>query len=122
MRLGCAAMRLSAPSLLLALLLATPPRSVAAAQPATTASRPPRAHGRFSASERAAMARITPASLSGPLRFLSDDLLEGRKPGSTGADLAVKYLAAELEGSGYLPGVPATADSPPSFLQPVPLI
>src|SRR6266851_8497742 len=111
-------MPLSALPLVLALLLAAPTRSVAAAP----ASQPARAHGRFSASERAAMARITPASLSGPLRFLSDDLLEGRKPGSTGADLAVKYLAAELEGSGYLPGVPATADSPPSYLQPVPLI
>src|SRR5439155_216424 len=62
-------------------------------------------------------------SISGPVRFLSDDLLEGRKPGSTGSDLAVKYLAAELEGAGYAPGVLATADAPqPSFFQPVPLI
>src|SRR2546428_2360975 len=112
-------MPLSALPLVLALLVAAPHRSVAAAP----ASQPARAHGRFSASERAAMARITPASLSGPLRFLSDDLLEGRKPGSTGADLAVKYLAAELEGAGYAPGVLATADAPqPSFFQPGPLI
>src|SRR6266481_6083543 len=77
----------------------------------------------FSPSERAAAARITPAAISGPLRFLSDDLLEGRKPGSAGADLAVKYLAAELEGLGYLPGVPASAGSPQaSFFQAVPLI
>ncbi len=116
-------MPLSALSALVAVLLAVPTQPAAAAQPAPAAAQPARAHGRFSASERAAMARITPASLSGPLRFLSDDLMEGRKPGSTGADLAVKYLAAELEGAGYLPGVPGTPDSPqPSFFQPVPLI
>jgi len=116
-------MPLSALSALLAVLAAVATQHAAAAQAAPAAVQPPRAQGRFSASERAAMARITPASLSGPLRFLSDDLLEGRKPGSTGSDLAVKYLAAELEGAGYLPGMPATADSrQPSFFQPVPLI
>jgi len=116
-------MPLSALSFLLAVLVAVPTQPAAAAQPTPAAVHPARAQGRFSASERAAMARITPASLSGPLRFLSDDLMEGRKPGSTGSDLAVKYLAAELESAGYLPGVPGTADSlQPSFFQPVPLI
>src|SRR6266478_6662050 len=116
-------MPLSALSFLLAVLVAVPTQPAAAARPTPAAVQPARAQGRFSASERAAMARITPASLSGPLRFLSDDLLEGRKPGSTGADLAVKYLAAELEGLGYLPGVPASAGSPQaSFFQAVPLI
>src|SRR6267143_700460 len=101
----------------LAVLTAAPARAPSATPAA------PRAQSHFSAAERAAMARITPAAISGPLRFLSDDLLEGRKPGSTGSDVAVKYLAAELEGAGYLPGVPATAESPQgSFFQPVPLI
>src|SRR5205807_138597 len=76
----------------------------------------PQHAGRFSASERAAAARITPAAISGPLRFLSDDLLEGRKPGSTGAQLAVSYLAAELEGAGIQPGVPGVDGGQPSFL------
>ena len=115
-------MPLSTLSPLLAFLIAAPARPTTA-HAAAASSQPVRAQSRFSTTERAAMARITPASLSGPLRFLSDDLLEGRKPGSTGADLAVKYLAAELEGAGYLPGVPATTDSPqPSFFQSVPLI
>src|SRR5258706_11483567 len=101
----------------LAVLTAAPARAPSATPAA------PRAQSRFSAAERAAMARITPAAISGPIRFLADDLLEGRKPGSAGADLAVKYLATELEGAGYLAGVPATADSPqPSFFHPVPLI
>src|SRR5205814_7500030 len=116
-RIGCAAMPLAPLSAVVGLLVAAP------AQPPATAQTAPRAQSRFSAAERAAMARITPAAISGPIRFLSDDLLEGRKPGSTGADLAVKYLAAELEGAGYLPGVPATTDSPQaSFFQSVPLI
>jgi hypothetical protein len=92
------------------------PATPATAQTARTQT------SKFSPGERAAMARITPASISGPIRFLSDDLLEGRKPGSVGADLAVKYLAAELETAGYLPGVPPTGNEPASFLQPVPLI
>src|SRR5918911_4303758 len=89
---------------------ATPTRTAQSTQP------------RFSDNERAAAARITAAAISGPIRFLSDDLLEGRKPGSVGAELAVKYLASQLESAGYQPGVPATQDSPASFFQPVPLV
>jgi hypothetical protein len=42
------------------------------------------------AAERAAVNRITAAGISGHLRFLSDDQLEGRKPGQPGDDLAIK--------------------------------
>jgi hypothetical protein len=92
------------------------------AAPATPTRAPEGTQQGFSDAERKAAARITPAALSGPIRFLSDDLLEGRKPGSVGADLAVKYLATELESAGYQPGVPATPDAPASFFQPVPLV
>jgi len=121
-------MRLAALSAILVFAAAPTRHGTAAAAQAPAPAQPaaaqaPRGQSRFSAAERAAMARITPAAISGPLRFLSDDLMEGRKPGSTGADLAVKYLAAELEGAGYLPGVPPTTESPQaSFFQPVPLI
>jgi hypothetical protein len=77
------------------------------------------AHG--SATERAAAARITPAEISGHIRFLADDLLEGRKPGTRGADLAVKYIAAEMESMGLVPGATAQ-DGSPSWYQPVPLV
>jgi Zn-dependent M28 family amino/carboxypeptidase len=77
------------------------------------------AHG--SATERAAAARITPAEISGHIRFLADDLLEGRKPGTHGADLAVKYLAAGMESMGLSPGATAQ-DGSPSWFQPVPLV
>jgi Peptidase family M28/PA domain len=96
---------------------------VVLAAPATpSTAQAGRTQAKLSASERAAAARITPASISGPIRFLSDDLLEGRKPGSVGAELAVKYLAAELETIGYQPGVPASGNQPAAFLQPVPLV
>src|SRR3954466_14413027 len=76
-------------------------------------------HG--SATERGAAARITPAEISGHIRFLADDLLEGRKPGTRGANLAVKYLATEMESMGLAPGATAQ-DGSPSWFQPVPLV
>jgi len=69
------------------------------------------------AAERAASSRITAAEISGHVRFLSDDLLEGRKPGQPGDELAIKYLASQLEAYGYKPG----GDNG-TFLQAVPLI
>src|SRR3954462_15953362 len=89
------------PILLLALLAATPVQG--------------------SPTERAAAARITPAEISGHIRFLADDLLEGRKPGTHGADLAVKYIAAAMESMGLSPAAPAQEGSR-SWFQPVPLV
>jgi hypothetical protein len=57
----------------------------------------------FSPAERAAANRITANEISAHIRFLADDLLEGRKPGSTGDELAIKYLASQLEAMGYKP-------------------
>ena len=71
----------------------------------------------FSPSEKAAMARITPAEISAHVRFLSDDQLEGRKPGTPGDELAIKYLASQLEAYGYKP-----AGDGGTFLQKVPLV
>src|SRR3954468_6380226 len=79
------------------------------------------APARGPASERAAAARITRAEISGHIRFLADDLLEGRKPGTHGADLAVKYIAAAMESMGLSPGATAQ-DGSPSWFQPVPLV
>src|SRR3954471_1529746 len=49
---------------------------------------------------------IAPASLEPPLRFLSDDLMEGRGPASRGDETAQLYLASMLESLGYQPGAP----------------
>ncbi len=47
---------------------------------------------------------ITPGFLRGHLRFLADDLLEGRGPGTRGGELATKYIASQLEALGVEPG------------------
>ena len=56
--------------------------------------------------EAVAKAQINPGSLEAPIRYLADDLLEGRGPASRGDELARLYLAAELQSLGYLPGGP----------------
>src|SRR5881394_1652253 len=71
----------------------------------------------FSPAEKAAASRITAAEISGHVRFLSDDQLQGRKPGEPGDELAIKYLASQLEAMGYQPGA-----GNGTFLQPVPLV
>lgn len=76
----------------------------------------------FSPAEQAAAARVRADEISGHLRFLADDLLEGRAPGERGDDLAVRYLAAQLEAAGLEPGVPAEGGRPASWFQSVPLV
>ncbi|HTG32293.1 MAG TPA: M28 family metallopeptidase [Thermoanaerobaculia bacterium] len=55
--------------------------------------------------ERAAKA-IDRSSLQAPIRFLADDLLEGRGPASRGDETAQLYLASTLEFLGYQPVLP----------------
>jgi Zn-dependent M28 family amino/carboxypeptidase len=63
---------------------------------AQTASLPP------GAEEAAGM--INRASLEAPIRFLADDLLEGRGPATRGDELARLYLVRELQALGLEPG------------------
>ena len=53
-----------------------------------------------------AKAQITAGTLAAPIRYLADDLLEGRGPATRGDSLARLYLATELETLGYLPTGP----------------
>jgi Zn-dependent M28 family amino/carboxypeptidase len=57
----------------------------------------------FSAKERAAAARITAPEIAAHVRFLADDLLEGRAPASRGSELAMRYVAAQFERIGLRP-------------------
>jgi len=75
----------------------------------------------LSAAEVAAGQRIRAEEISGHLRFLADDLLEGRAPGTRGSELGIRYLAAQLEGAGLVGGH-LLPDGSRSFLQPVPLV
>jgi len=58
---------------------------------------------------------IRPEEIRAHIRFLSDSLLQGRAPGTTGYDIAARYVATELEGMGLHPGASG------SWYQPVPL-
>ena len=61
--------------------------------------------------------RSDAAALRASIRFLADDLLEGRSPGSRGDALARLYLATRLQGAGFLP-----AGVEGGWEQPVPII
>jgi Zn-dependent M28 family amino/carboxypeptidase len=56
--------------------------------------------------QAAARATITAKALEAPIRFLADDLLEGRGPSTRGDQLARLYLATQLKWLGYEPGGP----------------
>ena len=70
--------------------------------------------------ETSAASRVAAAAIDAPLRYLSDDLLEGRGTGTRGDDLAIRYIAAEMEAMGLQPG--ATEGGTPSWFQKVPLV
>ncbi|HEY7953826.1 MAG TPA: M28 family peptidase [Polyangia bacterium] len=57
----------------------------------------------WSARERTVAQAVSAAGLAAHVRFLSDDLLEGRGPGTRGDELAMKYIAAQLERLGLEP-------------------
>ncbi|MDA0375633.1 MAG: M28 family peptidase, partial [Planctomycetota bacterium] len=57
------------------------------------------------------------ATLRAHMRFLADDLLEGRGPGTRADELSQLYLATQLEGLGFEPGA---ADG--GWIQPVPIV
>jgi hypothetical protein len=50
-----------------------------------------------------AMAAIRPEAIRADMRFLSDDLLEGRGTGTRGHEIAAKYMAAQFEQMGLQP-------------------
>ena len=51
----------------------------------------------------AAIKTIQADAIRAHMRFLSDDLLEGRFPGTPGYEIAARYVATELEGMGVQP-------------------
>ncbi len=63
-----------------------------------------------------AMSTIRPEALRADMRFLSDDLLEGRGTATRGHELAAKFMAAQFEGLGLQP-----AGDAGTYFQEVPL-
>jgi Zn-dependent M28 family amino/carboxypeptidase len=73
------------------------------------------------AAARTAAASIDAERIRAHVRFLSLDLLEGRGPGTRGAELAAEYIATQFALNGLEPaGDPV--DGKASFFQKVPLI
>ena len=64
-----------------------------------------------------ALAAITPEFLKAHITFLGDDLLQGRRPGTRGYDIAARYVAASFEAMGLQP-----AGDSRSYFQRVPLL
>ncbi|MBO0720232.1 MAG: M28 family peptidase [Blastocatellia bacterium] len=69
------------------------------------------------ADEKSAGAKIDENVLRAHVKFLADDLLEGRGPGARGGMIAAKYIAAQFEALGL---EPAAANS--SYFQQVKMI
>ena len=66
--------------------------------------------------EQVAMGQIRSDAIRAHMRFLSDDLLEGRGTATRGHELAAKYIAAQFEAMGLEP-----AGANRTYYQPVPL-
>jgi len=60
---------------------------------------------------------VNTAAMDAHLKYLADDLLEGRAPATRGGELAARYIAAQFQAIGL---APAGADG--SYYQPVTLI
>lgn len=72
---------------------------------------------------RARLESITPNLIEGYVRFLSDDLLEGRAPGTRGGRIAERYIASQFTLIGLSPGAKVTArgmqsETGPTWYQP----
>src|SRR6266566_3013179 len=67
--------------------------------------------------EKPAGSQLNEKAIRAHIKFLSDDLLEGRGTGARGGEIAAHYIAAQLEGLG-LKGAGANG----SFFQPVSLV
>lgn len=65
----------------------------------------------------AGLPAIDARAIDAHLRYLSDDLLEGRAPATRGGELAARYIAAQFEALGLQPIAPGGG-----FFQPVALV
>ena len=69
----------------------------------TTLAASPAGPDAIAAGAADAAAGIRPEVVSAHIRFLADDLLEGRAPGERGFDIAAAYVASQLLGMGLEP-------------------
>ncbi|HLK31756.1 MAG TPA: M28 family metallopeptidase [Terriglobales bacterium] len=68
------------------------------------------------AAAEAAMKQVRPQGIRARMRFLTDDLLEGRGTGTRGYEIAARYVASEMEAMGLEPaGINGTWFQPVKF-------
>src|SRR5712664_4611238 len=89
--------------------------SASATQPKPT--RPQTTSRRLSSPAIVAMQAIKPENIEAHVRFLSDDLLEGRGTGQRGGDIAAEYIAAQFALYGLKP-----AGDKGTYMQKVPMV
>ena len=79
-------------------------------------------NGPAEGAQQAADAAITEDNLRADIKFLSDDLLEGRGPGTRGDRLAQQYIISQFKLAGLQPAANSQAAGDAKWLQPVPLV
>jgi Zn-dependent M28 family amino/carboxypeptidase len=95
-------MKFSLPTTTAALIL--PMLGVGVCGGQTRVAAAPGAAAGIPAAVKAAEAAIDAEKIRAHVRFLADDLLEGRGPGLRGGDLAAKYIATQFALAGLKPG------------------
>src|SRR5256885_14034499 len=90
---------------------------IGAAQRSRQAMRSPAALAHLSAVANAAFQKVDPERIRAHVRFLSDDLLEGRGTGQRGGDIAAEYIATQFALYGLKP-----AGDKDTYMQKVPFV
>src|SRR2546429_4182582 len=90
---------------------------IGAAQRSRQPMRSPAALAHLSPVAIAAFQKVDPERIRAHVRFLSDDLLEGRGTGQRGGDIAAEYIATQFAEYGLKP-----AGDHGTYMQKVPLV
>src|SRR5579864_8214735 len=109
--------KLFVPSAFVSIVLMTLLLSAADKTTSSKTTLPAATDSSLPAPARAAMNSIDPERIRAHVRFLADDLLEGRGTGQRGGDIAAKYIATEFALYGLKP-----AGENGSYMQKVPMV
>ncbi|HZU44155.1 MAG TPA: M28 family metallopeptidase, partial [Terriglobales bacterium] len=109
--------KLFVPSAFVSIVLMTLLLSAADKTTSSKTTLPAATDSSLPAPARAAMNSIDPERIRAHVRFLADDLLEGRGTGQRGGDIAAKYIATEFALYGLKP-----AGDNGTYMQKVPMV
>jgi len=77
----------------------------------------PTGFAQVSDSEKKAAQAVDETTIRGHVKFLADDLLEGRAPGTRGGQLGERYIASQFELLGLKPGAKSSGNGAASWYQ-----